>query len=179
MVYPFAVAAAWWRLYGFPWDPRLRFLFVFHDIGYWGKSDIDGEAGKTPPEFGAKITGLLFGQEWADLILYHSRSYARAAGREVSRLCIADKLSLVLTPAWLYLPMVALTNELDEYMVSTASQGGDLFGRHIGAFTGEVCLWLSELKQSNLKWVERMTGCRLSIEVFIPAGLEVLSITPA
>ena len=51
MVYPFAVAAAWWRLYGFPWDPRLRFLFVFHDIGYWGKSDIDGEAGKTPPNW--------------------------------------------------------------------------------------------------------------------------------
>ena len=36
LLHPFYVAWGWNRLFGFPWDPRLWFAFVLHDIGYVG-----------------------------------------------------------------------------------------------------------------------------------------------
>ena len=33
-IHPFFVAWAWWRLFGFPWDPKLWFAFALHDAGY-------------------------------------------------------------------------------------------------------------------------------------------------
>ena len=36
-LHPWFVAAAWWKLYGFPWDPRLWVAFFLHDLGYFGK----------------------------------------------------------------------------------------------------------------------------------------------
>src|SRR5690348_11894818 len=32
-LHPWFVALAWWKLYGFPWDPRLWFAFWLHDLG--------------------------------------------------------------------------------------------------------------------------------------------------
>jgi len=114
-IHPWFVAAAWWRLYGFPWDPRLWFAFVVHDLGYVGKPNMDGPEGETHPEWAARLLGRLFGPEWHDLCLLHSRFYARRLGRPFSRLCVADKLAIALTPWWLYLPMVRLTGEVAEY----------------------------------------------------------------
>lgn len=48
--------------------------------------------------------------------LLHSRYYAKSIGSQPSRLCVADKLAIALTPAWLYLPMVNATGEIHEYM---------------------------------------------------------------
>lgn len=61
----------------------------------------------------AKATRL---GKWGRLVLFHSRFFAQKMHREPSRLCYADKLAIVLTPRWLYLPMVRMTGELDEYM---------------------------------------------------------------
>ena len=33
-IHPFLVFIAWWRLYGFPADPRLWVAFIVHDWGY-------------------------------------------------------------------------------------------------------------------------------------------------
>ena len=44
-IHPWFVAAAWWRLYGFPFDPRLWVAFFVHDLGYWGKPNMDGAEG--------------------------------------------------------------------------------------------------------------------------------------
>ena len=55
-LHPWFVAAAWWRLYGFPWDPRLWVAFFVHDIGYLGKPNMDGPEGESHPELGARIT---------------------------------------------------------------------------------------------------------------------------
>lgn len=135
-IHPIFVFIAWCKLYGFPFDPRLWVAFFVHDLGYWGKPNMDGEEGERHPEFGAKIMHKLFdkatnrvydryqkyshtmySRKWYYFILYHSRFLAKKENNgEVSKLCIADKLAICLTPAWLYIPMVNWTGEIKEYM---------------------------------------------------------------
>ena len=121
-IHPWIVAAAWWLLYGFPWDPRLWCAFFLHDLGYWGKPNMDGPEGETHPEWAARIMGAVFGQRWGDFTLLHSRFYAKRLAKPFSRLCVADKLAIALTPAWLYLRQASVTRELQEYMRGTAAR---------------------------------------------------------
>lgn len=120
-LHPWFVALAWWKLYGFPLDPRLWVAFFVHDLGYIGKPNMDGPEGETHPMFGARIMSALFdpvtrrGGEWYYFTLLHSRYYAKSLQQQPSRLCMADKLAIALTPAWLYLPMVRWTGEIHEY----------------------------------------------------------------
>jgi len=132
LLHPWFVAWAWWRLYGFPWDPRLWAAFAVHDLGYWGKPNMDGPEGEAHPALGAVIMARLFDGRrvvpvavggrllwlgnWGHFTLLHSRFLAKALRLQPSRLCIADKLAIALTPSWLYLPMVRATGELNEYM---------------------------------------------------------------
>lgn len=133
LLHPWFVALAWWLLYGFPWDPRLWMAFLVHDLGYLGKPNMDGPEGETHPALGARIMARLFdglqlkmpvhvgGQvlmlgSWGHFTLLHSRYLAKSLGLPPSRLCMADKLAIALTPWWLYLPMVMATGEIDEYM---------------------------------------------------------------
>ena len=115
-LHPWFLALAWTRLYGFPWDPRLWFAFFLHDIGYWGKPNMDGPEGEAHPIAGALIMTKLFGDEWGEFTLLHSRWFATRMNKRYSKLCVADKYAICLTPAWLYLPMVLATGELGEYM---------------------------------------------------------------
>lgn len=115
-LHPWFVAWAWWKLYGFPVDPRLWCAFILHDIGYVGKPNMDGPEGEQHPYVGARIMGALFGAHWFAFTLYHSRFLAKREGQPFSRLCVADKLAIALTPRWLYLPLVNLTGEIAEYM---------------------------------------------------------------
>jgi hypothetical protein len=129
LIHPWFVAWAWWTLYGFPFDPRLWVAFFVHDLGYVGKPNMDGPEGETHPLWGARLMhkwfdrhdGRLFEQDarcfrWYHFCLLHSRYYAKSLGMQPSRLCIADKLAIALTPGWLYLPMVRATGEINEYM---------------------------------------------------------------
>jgi hypothetical protein len=115
-LHPWFVAAAWWRLYGFPTDPRLWVAFFVHDLGYWGKPNMDGPEGERHVEWGATCMAKWFGPKWGAFCLYHSRFYAKRDGRPYSRLCVADKLAVALEPWWLYLPRVILSGEIWEYM---------------------------------------------------------------
>lgn len=115
-IHPWIVAFAWWNLYGFPFDPRLWVAFFVHDIGYFGKPNMDGSEGETHVEAGSLLMGLLFGKRWSDFTLLHSRFYAKKLNRPFSRLCVADKLAIALTPQWLYLFQANLTGEINEYM---------------------------------------------------------------
>lgn len=128
LIHPWFVAAAWWKLFGLPWDPRLWFAFVLHDIGYWGLPNMDGPEGEKHPEVGARWMGVLFDRRssrgvtpdhpgtWARFCLYHSRYYAARDGARPSRLCMADKLATAMEPAWLYLARARATGEIYEYM---------------------------------------------------------------
>ena len=76
---------------------------------------MDGEEGEWHPYLGAKVMGALFGHKWLAFTLLHSRFLAKKSDCKPSKLCMADKLSITLTPAWLYLPMVRATGEINEY----------------------------------------------------------------
>lgn len=120
--HPITVLVAWIKLYGRPtWKELI--CIIIHDWGYWGSPNMDGEEGERHPEFAAKIAGKLFGDEYYDLCLLHSRHYARNAKREPSKLCWADKLSILYDPWWLYLPRSIMSGELKEYRRIAAVTG--------------------------------------------------------
>lgn len=74
---------------------------------------------------------------WHDLVLYHSRFYAKRDGRPYSRLCVADKLAVALEPWWLYLPRVWLTGELYEYMALSRAAALGKAGEPGSKYRGE------------------------------------------
>lgn len=116
LIHPFFLFLAWWKIYGFPWDPRLWVAFIVHDLGYWGKPNMDGEEGEQHPYWGAFLMGALFGKKWFDFTLYHSRFLAKKQGAQYSKLCVADKYAISITPWWINLPLMTATGEIKEYM---------------------------------------------------------------
>jgi hypothetical protein len=128
-IHPWFVALAWWKLYGFPYDPRLWVAFFVHDLGYIGKPNMDGLEGELHPYFGAKVMGWLFGKDWYKFTLHHSRYLAKKNEAQYSRLCVADKLCIVITPWWIYLPMVTATGEVKEYLKMANRRSTDKWNR--------------------------------------------------
>lgn len=178
-LHPFFVFAAWWKLYGFPYDPRLWVAFFVHDLGYIGKPNMDGEEGELHPHFGANIMHLLFDWpkktifkgyvtitepcfKWHDFTLYHSRFLAKKNGAHFSKLCVADKLAIALTPYWLYLPMVNLTGEINEYMkLSKAREaGGEQKNANMEIDQSSQKKWYLSIQQYMTKWVEEHKDLR-------------------
>lgn len=112
--HPITVWLAWRRLYGAPgW--RETVCILIHDWGYWGCAEMDGPEGEAHPYLGARLAGWLFGPAYRVLVLHHSRTLCRAAGVEPSRLCWADKLSMLYDPSWFYLLRARATGEIHEY----------------------------------------------------------------
>lgn len=165
-IHPFFVFLAWWKLYGFPWDPRLWVAFFVHDLGYWGKPNIDGPEGETHVEFGAKIMSIfdigywirplglyLPSHYWHDLSLYHSRFYAKNNGRQFSRLCVADKLAICLEPWWLYLPRVILSGEVEEFKAAAQIKYAGEMRR-----SDSNRAWRQSMVDFLLPWIEANKG---------------------
>jgi hypothetical protein len=109
-------------------------------------------------ELGASIMGFFFGDYWADFVACHSRYWAKRMNRQVSALCIADKLAFVLTPAWLYLPMTRASGELAEYMLRAKERqaGSEYFTAEESAQLNysDERVWLAGLKGYTRRWVE-------------------------
>ena len=158
LVHPFFVAYAWSRLFGFPSDPRMWVAFLVHDVGYIGKANMESSEGQQHVVLGGRIMGWLFGPEWRDFTLCHSRHWAESVGKGYSKLCLADKLAFVLTPAWLYIPMARLSGELWEYMrVSGERQlGGRVSNFELSLIKSRnPQVWLEGLKLYTRRWVEQ------------------------
>lgn len=172
-LHPFFVVAAWWKLYGFPADLRLWIAFFVHDLGYIGKPNMDGSEGEKHPEYGAEIMGDLFGPEWFDFVLFHSRYYVRRfRDRDTpyfyrtpydeewrdepapSRLCCADKLAIALTPAWIYLPMARLSGELDEYLDPDHHEGDGKYAGEGYRYEADPAEWYEDVRAHMRGWVE-------------------------
>lgn len=117
------VAYAWYKTWGFPKDIRLWFAFFLHDIGYFGKPNMDGEEGSRHPELGAKIMEKMFGKKWGDFTLCHSGRYAKMNDLEVSKLYVADKMAMYYTPKWLYLILANFSGEIKEYLEDWSWEG--------------------------------------------------------
>lgn len=150
-IHPWLLAIAWWKLYGFPWDPRLWVSFFVHDLGYWGKPNMDGPEGEMHPILGAVIMSFLFDGirarhvedwawwplewsapplgKWGLFTLLHSRYLAKKLGMQPSKLAIADKLVIAIEPSWLYLPRAIASGEIEDYFVQARKcepeKGGD------------------------------------------------------
>jgi hypothetical protein len=127
-------------------------MFFIHDWGYWQSPNMDGPEGEKHPEWAARLMGRLFGRQWHDLCLYHSRFYSKKHGVQFSRLCVADKLAIALTPAWLYIPAVRLTGEVAEYRKLAVQRATSRSLRVAGA-TGDW-EWYRELQVYMRRWVE-------------------------
>lgn len=104
---------AWWEMIG----------IIFHDSGYWGCTDMDGESGLSHPRAGAFLAARICGvfsmeRAWDVyfLCLYHSSNFARERGATPSDLYLPDKVSILFDPAWFYLFRARLSGELDEYI---------------------------------------------------------------
>jgi hypothetical protein len=177
-LHPWFVAAAWWKLYGFPRDPRLWVAFFVHDLGYLGKPNMDGPEGENHVYFGAKVMRWLFdysplkgkllnflaelldwqfgatpstewvSTDWYCFSFYHSRFMSKRYHVQPSKLCYADKLSVALTPAWLYLPMVHWTGEIHEYM----AKAKDGKYTHMSVYDNDVRVWYDNVQQYVRKW---------------------------
>jgi hypothetical protein len=118
--HPWTVYRAWLYLYGKPtW--REIVCIIVHDLGYWGKSDMDGEEGTRHPEVGANFASRILGEEYRKLVLYHSRHYAKLQNEVPSKLCWADKLSIQFDPKWFYLLRARSTGEIREYRQNGSS----------------------------------------------------------
>jgi len=153
-LHPFFVAAAWAKLYGFPYDPRLWLAFIVHDLGYIGKPNMDGIKGEQHPVLGAKICGV-FGRHWYEFCLFHSRYFAKKHNAHYSRLCVADKLSFVMTPKWLYLPMVKATSEVYEYLqiARHSRDKGERF--FVADHEDAIEKWYHETRTYLLRWAAK------------------------
>ncbi|MHB0976874.1 MAG: hypothetical protein ACYC1U_06740 [Candidatus Aquicultorales bacterium] len=155
--HPLTVFAAWLILFGRPsWGDLL--CIVTHDWGYWGASDMEGPEGGRHPVRSALVTERLcrrlhvrFTMDQRELIVFHSRHWARDRGAEPSKLCYADKLSTCLEPAWFFILRARLSGELAEY-------------RRLNAEVGEVpaealdSVWLEALRRTCLKVAAEQRG---------------------
>lgn len=115
LLHPIFVCLAWKRLYN-KW-PSIAELFciLIHDVGYWGKADMDGMHGTFHPLAGGRIADAILGKRYGDLVRYHSRTLASHDNTHVSKLCAPDKLALLLYPEWLYIFLGRLSGETEYY----------------------------------------------------------------
>lgn len=144
ILHPLFLVVAWWKLYGFPLDPRLWLAFFVHDLGYIGKPNMDGPEGKMHPVLGATIMGTWFGDKWHDFCFYHSRHTAKMDHTLPSRLCVADKLVTCITPSWLFLVLANLTGEMREYMADSPEEMQNLTPQ----------AWVAQAKKHHRNWVD-------------------------
>lgn len=133
--HPWTVARAWRFLHG-RWPNFPEWVCIFcHDLGYWGCPNMDGDIGQRHPELGAKLAGRImyhyarwrghdednaefFRELYIKFTLFHSRFYAKRAGRPVSELFMADKLSIAFEPRWWYLLRATMSSEIREYLAN-------------------------------------------------------------
>jgi hypothetical protein len=155
-LHPWFVARAWKKIYG-QWPNLYQWIAVIcHDLGYWGKPDMDGTEGQRHPEGGAKIARRLaywaarlqgcdrensraIAEEIGNLTLFHSTHYARANGAPVSALYLPDKAAVLTDPMWFYLLRARLSGELQEYVDNENKKNGRKFNHPE--------LWLANYRQ--------------------------------
>jgi hypothetical protein len=147
-------------------DPRLWAAFFLHDVGYIGKGNLDGAEGETHPELGGIIMAGLFGEKWGDFTKYHSRFFASLDGRKPSALCAADKLATTIVPKSLYLALIHLSGEVDEYLEHFREALNSSSGKYAlealnvpsAAYQyGSVEHWYASAMLGNQRWIAEHT----------------------
>lgn len=150
LLHPIILFIAWWQVYGFPGDVRLWIAFVIHDWGYWQSPNMDGPEGEKHVEWAAGVMRRMFGNEWGDFCLYHSRFYSKRDNHRFSKLCVADKQVIAIEPWWLYLPRCVASGELREYMQIGSYKSGKYGGIHNETSAKE---WYQGIQKYCRNWV--------------------------
>jgi hypothetical protein len=91
---------------------------------------------------------------WGQLVLFHSRFYAKANQARPSRLCIADKLAICLTPWWLYLPMARATGEIHEYRRLGKDEHAANKYASMNVWSADEKRWYLNVQEYLRRWVE-------------------------
>lgn len=112
------VILAWKKLYNQYPTIKEFICIVLHDVGYIVQRCFDCET-DNHPVYGARICDWLLGMEYYQLCIRHSRAWAVKNGFELSKLCYADKYSILLTPNWLFKFMIYLGGEAQQYHRTT------------------------------------------------------------
>lgn len=127
----------------------MSFLFDFGERGlgpgYDMSDPINYIAVKDPTSGRTHIFG-----RWGQFALLHSRYFAKKLNQPFSRLCVADKLAIALTPAWLYLPGVSATGEIHEYL-KNAQNAEAAYWKPTGY---DKRKWYAELQRYMIEWVD-------------------------
>lgn len=153
ILHPILIAWSWIKLYGWSWHPLLWLSFIVHDWGYWGRAAMDSEDGENHVFLGAKIVGFFGGPKWEQFNVAHSRFWCRRMSIPSSRLCIADKYTIALHPARLYIWMTRFTGEILEY--KSVQKHVDEVGQHkiVDASFNEDMIWFLNLQINMIMFV--------------------------
>ena len=108
-----------------------------------------GREGERDPEFAAIQASKLLGIEYGLLCLYHSRHYAKVVEAEPSKLCWADKLSIIMEPRWFYLFRARLSGEIKEYRQTSAKSGYIPLSRTDKEWFTWVSSWMEEMGKTQ------------------------------
>lgn len=150
--HPFTVWLAWVRLYReFPtW--RECICILIHDWGYWGCEHMDDAKGEQHPAVGARLALWIFrDQKYHDLVLRHSRFLCKKIGCEPSKLCWADKFSMMSDPQWFYLIRARASGELAEYRSNADERGFMTIYASDRAWHSKLVQLLRDMSQEEAK----------------------------
>jgi hypothetical protein len=156
--HPFTVWRAWRYLYKRSPSVYELIAIICHDLGYWGKPDMDGKEGQTHPEGGANIAmhlaywvarlrgvsyegAILNALRIYKLSLFHSTYYAQSKNAHVSALYLPDKVCVLFDPPWFYKLRARLSGELAEYVENANKK------REGGSGFNSPDLWLAWYRQ--------------------------------
>lgn len=97
IIHTYYVTKAWKIIFKKYPNSREFICILLHDIGYiiQSQSNVSDEK-DVHPLLGSKICGYLFGQEYYNFCIGHSRAYAKKKNVLISSLCYADKYSVLL-----------------------------------------------------------------------------------
>jgi hypothetical protein len=174
LYHPLTVALAWKRVYT-RWPNWWECVAICcHDLGYWGKRDMDGSDGITHPWGGARIAFkvVMLLQRWSkapaelklerawrawELCITHSAGYcwhwnASRGGLlklPLGLLALPDKVCVLYDPRWFYLLRARLSGEIYEFM------------RHApAAVSGDPATWLRWYRSKVHSRLTQWDRCR-------------------
>jgi hypothetical protein len=112
---------------------------------------------------------------------YHSRFFASLDGRTPSALCAADKLAMTIVPKRLYLALIHLSGEVDEYLEHFRKALNSSSGKYAlealnvpsAAYEfGSVEHWYASAMLGNQRWIAENTNRIYSEQSTQPKLLE-------
>ncbi len=103
-----------WQIMGWSLTWKDRLAIIVHDFGYFGLKHLGKEGSRAHVMAGALIMYGLVKYPIRDMVC-HSSAIAHGFNRPMSRMGIADKLSMYLEPTWLYALRAWLTVEQNYY----------------------------------------------------------------